>query len=101
MVIIIGGGISGLTAAHELNRRGMPFRLLEATSRPGGLIQTEHRGGFTIDAGADSMLANKPAALALCDEIGLTARLQDMRERLAYVLAGDRLYPLPAPSALG
>jgi oxygen-dependent protoporphyrinogen oxidase len=102
MIIIIGGGISGLAAAHELRRRGTRFLLLEASSRAGGLIRTEQRDGFTIDAGADSMLANKPAALAFCDELGLSPALQDMQEpRVAYVLAGERLHPLPTPSILG
>ena len=41
MIIIIGGGISGLAAAYELSQRRIPFRLLEATARLGGLIRTE------------------------------------------------------------
>ena len=41
MIIIIGGGISGLAAAYELSQRRIPFRLLEATARIGGLIRTE------------------------------------------------------------
>jgi protoporphyrinogen/coproporphyrinogen III oxidase len=102
LVIIIGAGISGLAAAHELVQRGVPFRVLEASARAGGLILTEQCGGFTIDAGADSMLATKPAARALCDEVGLSPRLQAMSEpRSAYVLSGTRLFPLPAPSVLG
>jgi oxygen-dependent protoporphyrinogen oxidase len=102
MIVIIGGGISGLAAAFELARRGQPFRLFEASSRAGGLIRTEYADGFTIDGGPDSMLANKPAAITLCDETGLTPRLQEMREpRSAFVLARDRLFPLPTPSVLG
>ena len=62
MIAIIGGGISGLAAAFELSQRGLPFRLFEASSRAGGLIRTEHRDGFTIDAAADSMLAAKPGS---------------------------------------
>ena len=102
MIAIIGAGISGLAAAHELARRGVAFTVLESSARPGGLILTEQHEGFTIDAGADSMLASKPAARTLCEEVGLTPRLQTMSEpRSAYVLAGERLFPLPAPSVLG
>lgn len=102
MIIIVGAGISGLAAAFELTERRMPFRILEASPRPGGLIQTERCGGFTIDAGADSMLATKPAARALCGEVGLAAELQTMRQpRTAYVAAWNRLFALPAPSVLG
>ena len=47
-VAIIGGGITGLSAAYELERRGISFTLLEASSRLGGLIRTEYIDGFTI-----------------------------------------------------
>ena len=102
MIVIIGGGISGLSAAFELTRRNAPFRLLEASPRAGGLIVTEQRDGFTIDAGADSMLGAKPAARDLCAEVGLAPLLQEMKTpRSAFVLAGDRLFALPVPSVLG
>ena len=48
-VIIIGGGISGLSAAYELERRGISFTLLEASPRLGGLIRTEYLDGFTVE----------------------------------------------------
>jgi oxygen-dependent protoporphyrinogen oxidase len=102
MIIIIGGGISGLAAAYELSQRRIPFRLLEATARLGGLIRTERRHGFTIDAGADSFLMSKPSARDLCVEMGLAPLVQEMKTpRSAYVLTDGRLYPLPSPSVLG
>jgi oxygen-dependent protoporphyrinogen oxidase len=101
-VAIVGGGIAGLAAAFELSLRGVPFTLFEGSDRLGGLIRTEYDGGFTIEAGADSMLAQKRAGLTLCDELGLTPRLISMRTpRTAYVLAGGALHPLPSPSLLG
>ena len=102
MIIIVGAGVSGFAAAFELRMRGVPFRLIEASDRLGGLIRTERVEGYTIDAGADSMLATKPAARALCEELGLTASLQTMSEpRTAFVLSRDRLFPLPSRSVLG
>jgi oxygen-dependent protoporphyrinogen oxidase len=102
VIAIVGGGITGLAAAHELHRRHTPFVLLEASSRVGGLIHTEHIDGFTIEAGADSILAQKRAALDLCDELGLGSRLMSTKEpRTAYVMKRGRLYPLPSPSVLG
>jgi len=101
-VVVIGGGIAGLAAAYELRVRGIPFALLEASGRLGGLIRTERVDGYTIDSGADSMLAQKPAAIALCEELGLGHRLMTSTPpRTAYVYARDRLYPLPAPSVFG
>jgi len=102
VIIIIGGGITGLAAAYELSARHVPFVVLEAGARPGGLIRTEHVDGFTIDGGADSMLIQKPAAIGLCGEIGLAGRLMPTRTpRTAFVVRGGRLHALPSPSVLG
>ena len=102
MIIIIGGGITGLAAAYELSARGVPFQLLEASPRAGGLIRTEHVDGFTIEAGPDSILAQKPAALELCEALGLGPRLiSTTPPRTAFVLKQGRLHPLPSPSMLG
>jgi len=100
-VAVIGAGASGLAAAYELHLRGASFVLLDAARRLGGVIRTERVDGFTLDAGPDSLLVQKPAALQLCDELGLSPRLVPTLEpRTAYVLR-DRLWPLPAGSVLG
>lgn len=102
MIAIVGGGISGLAAAYELARRNVPFRLFEASATLGGLVQTHQIDGFTIEAGADSMLAQKRAGLELCDELGLGPRLISMKQpRTAFVLHRGRLHPLPSPGLLG
>ncbi len=101
-VVIIGGGITGLTAAYEAHRRGLRPVLLEAASRTGGLIATEHVDGFTIEAGPDSVLAQKRAALELIRELGLGDHILEVRPPGgAFVLRGSRLYRLPSPSRLG
>src|SRR6266542_144521 len=102
MIAIIGGGITGLAAAFELASRNIPFQLFEASPRAGGLIRTEHVDGFTIEAGPDSMLAPKAAAIELCDALGLGPRLiSTTPPRTAFVMKRGRLYPLPSPSILG
>src|ERR1700736_6532732 len=101
-VIVIGGGIAGLATAYELHQRGISFVLLEGTSRPGGVILSEAHDGYTIDAGPDSLLVQKPAAIELCEEIGLGGRLVAMKPpRIAFVQRDGRLHPLPTPSVLG
>ena len=100
-VAVVGGGMAGLAAAYELHRRGASFVLIEAASRPGGVVRTERVDGFTLDAGPDSLLVQKPAALELCRELGLGHRLLPTLEpRTAYVLRG-RLRPIPRASILG
>lgn len=102
MIVIIGGGIAGLAAAFELARRDLPFLVLEASGRAGGLIVTERIDGFTIDGGPDSLLAQKPAGLELCVAAGLGPRLMpSCVPRTAFVLKRGRLHALPSPSVLG
>ena len=101
-VVIVGGGISGLAAAYELQQRGLRFELLEASSRFGGVILTETIDGFTIDAGPDALLAQKPAGLKLCAELGLQSHLQSTLEpRTAFILRNGVLHALPEASILG
>ena len=101
-VAVIGGGVSGLAAAYELHRRRISFVLLEQTSRLGGVVRTDHVDGFTIDGGPDSLLVQKPAAIELCQELGLGDRLVPaLPPRTAFVLRRGRLYPLPEASVLG
>ncbi len=102
MIIIVGAGITGLSAAFELARRGLPFRVLEASPRAGGLIRTEHIDGYTIEAGPESVLAQKPAALELFEALGLSAQVvTSLVPRTAFILGHGRLHPLPSPSVLG
>ena len=102
MIVVIGAGITGLAAAYELTQRGVPFVVLESSHRAGGLILTEQIGGFTIDAGPDSMLVQKPAAIQLCNELGLGGRMISTNSpRTAFVLKDGDLFPLPSPSILG
>ena len=101
-VIIVGGGIAGLSVAYELFRRGISFTVLEAGSRAGGVVLSEQVDGFTIDAGPDSLLVQKPEGIRLCKELGLEDRLvPTKRPRVAYIQRGGKLHALPAASVLG
>lgn len=114
-VVVVGGGIAGLAAAHrllELARDGgwaLDVTLLEATDRLGGTIRTEAADGFLLEAGPDSFVSEKPWALALAERIGLGPRLRrtDDRHRRTYVVRRGRLVPLPegfvllAPARVG
>jgi oxygen-dependent protoporphyrinogen oxidase len=100
-VAIVGGGISGLAAAYEFHRRGIRFVLFERAARAGGVVLTEQIGGYTIDAGPDALLTQKPAAIALCRELGLGGRLAPQRRRETFVVRGGRLRKLPDASIFG
>ncbi len=70
-VLVVGGGVSGLTAAYRLHRDGADVTLLEASQRPGGRMGFVDVGGIEMETGPDSILARKPAAVDLCRELGL------------------------------
>ncbi|MGH9458613.1 MAG: protoporphyrinogen oxidase [Thermoanaerobaculia bacterium] len=96
-VAVVGGGIAGLTAAFRLQQAGTDYRLIESAAVAGGKIRTERVGGFTIEAGPDSFLAEKPAARELCEEIGLGEEIiptNDARRR-TFLVSRGRLRPLP------
>ncbi len=102
-IIVIGGGIAGLAAAHrltELGRAGalkLRVTLLEAAGRLGGVIATEHARGLLLELGPDSCITDKPAALRLCQRLGLTDRLIAPRHAglKLYTVHRGRLEPLP------
>jgi protoporphyrinogen/coproporphyrinogen III oxidase len=103
-VVVVGGGIAGLAAAHRLTEQagagGLPLTLTvcEAAGRLGGTIRTERTpDGLLIEAGPDSFISEKAWALALADRLGLGPRLcrTDDRYRRTYVVRGGGLEPLP------
>lgn len=100
--VVIGGGIAGLAAAYELRERRASYVVLDAAARPGGVILSEQIDGFTIDAGPDALLIQKPEAIALCKAIGLADRLVPTTPpRQSFIQRAGRLHSLPAGSVLG
>lgn len=101
-VAVVGGGVSGLSAAYELKKRKRSVVVLERSMRAGGVVQTDYVDGFVIDAGPDALLVQKPAAVALSKELGIGDRLVPTKlPRTAYILRGGTLHPLPGASVLG
>jgi len=95
--VIIGGGISGLAAAYYLAKGGCSATIVESRPRLGGVIETVHMDGCTIEAGPDSFLSAKPAALELINELGLGDQVIGSNDhlRVTFVRRGGRLTPLP------
>lgn len=105
---VIGGGISGLAAAHSLARQGIAVTLLEASTRLGGVIQTESREGFLLERGPDSFISEKPEALELARQLGIESQLIETNQahRRSFIVRDGRLLAVPegfqllAPSRL-
>jgi oxygen-dependent protoporphyrinogen oxidase len=100
-IIVIGGGISGLACAFHLQQAGIPVRVLESGSYPGGVIATTRKDGFLFDLGPQSFLSTEPL-LALIDSLGLRDQLLHADPRAPrYILLSGQLVPAPlAPPSL-
>jgi protoporphyrinogen/coproporphyrinogen III oxidase len=101
-IAIIGGGISGLAAAFELEQRrraaaNVDYVLYESSPRLGGVLRTEHIDGCIVEAGPDSFITEKPWAADLCRALGIGDQLigSNDAERKTYILTRGRLVEMP------
>lgn len=108
-VVVVGGGITGLTAAftlqEEARRLDAPLALtvLDALPRPGGHAQTRREDGFLVEAGPNGFLDRGPHARVLVDALGLGPRLVEARPeaKRRFILRGGRLCQVPdSPATL-
>ena len=100
-VVVIGGGISGLSLAYRLEERlpDAEVLVLEQSSRPGGTIETVRRDGFTVEAGPNGFPDNNPSTLDLARSVGLGDRLQaasDSASKNRFLLLDEHLRKLPS-----
>jgi oxygen-dependent protoporphyrinogen oxidase len=102
-VVIVGGGLSGLAAAHRVATRAAAMRkpidlvVLESRDRVGGAVWTDREAGFTLEGGADSFITTKHHGLDLCHELGLKDQLigPDATFRRSFVVRDGRIVPVP------
>ena len=103
-VVVVGGGISGLSAAWELTscmEAGTRIVVLEATERLGGLLRSDSIGGRQVDVAADSFLARRPEAIELCRELGLSDQLVPPSSSHASMWSRGAIRRLPEGLVLG
>ncbi|MFG2648308.1 protoporphyrinogen oxidase [Streptomyces sp. NPDC048436] len=100
-VVVIGGGIAGLAAAHRLLGTGARVTVLEASDRLGGKLLPGEIAGVRVDLGAESMLARRPEAVALAREVGLADRLQPPATATAAIWTRGALRPMPKGHVMG
>src|SRR6185437_2063169 len=96
-VVIVGGGISGLSAAYDLKRAGIDCTVFEKQPRLGGVIETQIVDNCVLESGPDSFISTKPEALALIKELGLEGEVigSNDRQRATYIVKNGRLVRLP------
>ncbi|MDQ0416841.1 oxygen-dependent protoporphyrinogen oxidase [Croceifilum oryzae] len=106
-IVIVGGGITGLSAAFylqkEIRARKLPWKitLLESKQQLGGKIQTIVRDGYTMERGPDSFISRKPSAAQLVRDVGLESDLVRNEAGQAYILRHGQLLPIPEGAVMG
>ncbi len=101
-IAIIGGGISGLSAAFYLQKAraagaDLEYTLFESAQRLGGSMYSDRVEGCLVEAGPDSFLTEKPWALSLCKDLGIADQLigSNDAERKTYIVVNGRLVVMP------
>src|SRR5947207_14325126 len=96
-VAIIGAGITGLTAAFYLQRKGVPVTVYEASGRVGGVIQSLRRDGYLAEFGPNTILETSPKIAHLVRDAGLqSGRIDpDPRTEASYAVRYKRPIAMP------
>jgi oxygen-dependent protoporphyrinogen oxidase len=101
VVVVVGGGIAGLTAALDLTTAGHSVTVLDGADRPGGKLRAAQLAGTAIDVGAESALAVRPEFSDLVTAVGLGDRLTTPATTSASVWSRGALHPLPRGTLMG
>jgi oxygen-dependent protoporphyrinogen oxidase len=96
-VAVIGGGITGLTAAFRLQQKNIPVTLYEASDRAGGAIQSIRRDGYLAEFGPNTILETSPRVAVLVEDLGLAERrlYSNPKAKNRYLVRGKQLIKMP------
>ncbi len=107
-VVVVGGGVAGLAAAYELSGgsagpdEATPrVELIESSARLGGALATTELAGRVVDVGPDGVLARRPEAVGLVEELGLGDRLEPVAASGAWIWLRGAAREMPSGLALG
>ena len=92
-VVVVGGGIAGLSCAWRLQQAGYQVEVLEGEDAPGGRMRSERRGDFVIDRGAQFIASGYRNLHALAAEVGLADRVRALSQPRNAILRAGRLEP--------
>ncbi|PUZ29625.1 protoporphyrinogen oxidase [Chitinophaga parva] len=94
-VLVVGGGLSGLSLGYALRQQGVPYRVLEASGRAGGVVESLHRNGFELDAGPNS-IAMAPELRTYFEQLGLQDQIVEAAaaSKDRYIVRNNQLHAI-------
>lgn len=97
-VIVVGGGISGLTAAWKLKQYDIDVLVLEEQKQAGGNIKTYEENGYFIESGPHSFMGSSEFVWKLVEELEITHCVERAKttSKNRYIYRNNKLVPLPA-----
>ncbi|XP_078172986.1 flavin containing amine oxidoreductase family isoform X1 [Carex rostrata] len=96
-VAIIGGGVSGLTAAYKLKTKGINVILFESEGKAGGKIRSNSENGFLWDEGANTMTESEKEVGKLIDDLGIRDKQQfPLSQHKRYVVKNGKPELIPS-----
>ncbi|WP_438351749.1 protoporphyrinogen oxidase [Paenibacillus sp. FA6] len=106
-VVVIGGGVTGLSTAYYLqksiqnNNLDVNIVLVESNDRLGGKIRTLHEGEFIMESGADSIVTRKTNVAPLIEELGLQDEVVYNATGTSYIYTEGKLKQIPRDCVFG
>jgi oxygen-dependent protoporphyrinogen oxidase len=96
-IIVLGAGISGLTAAYLLDKEGFDVTVIEKKNEIGGSIETVFEKGYLFDRGPNSALETTPLIEQIVNDLNLSDQFvyANRKGNKRYILRNDVLHPLP------
>jgi oxygen-dependent protoporphyrinogen oxidase len=94
-VVVIGAGLTGLSAAVHLRARGIVATVLESSSRPGGPVRSEHEGGFLVEHGPNSMMTTDASVADFLQSLGLESDMVEPQAKKRFLVRKGRPLALP------
>lgn len=96
-IAILGAGISGLTTAFLLKKKGYEVSVFEKSHRTGGYIGTQYKDKYVVEIGANGFLNNEPKTLDLINQLGLHNELIASKEdsKIRYLMFNGKMRAAP------
>lgn len=96
-IVVIGAGLTGLTLAHNLQKKNVDFLVLERSENIGGVINTVNKNGFVFETGPNTGVLGNDWVMDLFDELSGLCKLEVAGNSVnkRYIVKNGKMEPMP------